>query len=148
MANSNYNNQQNMLNQNYNNQQNLANQNTQYGAGLANNNLQYGQNFYNNNMNNYANMQNNNAQYERNLYNNLGQANINANGTLLGAAQQEGQAEYDRSWGNWGNGLGMAGAMIKPFSDERLKKYKECSKKVVYRTPSKIKALKFERKGE
>lgn len=34
------------------------------------------------------------------------------------------------------------------FSDERLKHYKECSKKVVVRSPSKIKALKITTKGE
>jgi hypothetical protein len=34
------------------------------------------------------------------------------------------------------------------FSDERLKHYKESSKKVVVRSPSKIKALKITTKGE
>lgn len=67
-------------------------------------------------------------------------------GTNMSAQQQEGQAEYDRKWGNWGNGLGIAGSLLKPFSDENLKHYKECSKKVTYKAPSKIKTLKFEKK--
>lgn len=85
--------------------------------------------------------------------NNQQQMAINSNtaavqgaGTNLSAQQQEGQNEYDRTWGNWGNALGIGGSLIKPFSDENLKHYKECSQKVVYKTPSKIKALKFEKK--
>ena len=64
----------------------------------------------------------------------------------MSAGQQEGQAEYDRTWGNWGNGLGIGGSVLKAFSDEDLKHYRECSKKVTYRTPSKIKSLKYEKK--
>ena len=77
-----------------------------------------------------------------------GQAALGASGTQMGAAQTEGQAEYDRTWGNWGNGLGIAGGFVNAFSDENLKHYKECSKKVTYKAPSKIKALKYEAKKE
>ena len=58
----------------------------------------------------------------------------------MSAAQQEGQNVYNRTWGNvagWTGGL---------FSDEKLKHYKECSKKVVTRSPSKIQALKYVKK--
>jgi hypothetical protein len=73
-------------------------------------------------------------------------AGVSAAGAKMGAAQQEGQAEYDRTWGNVGNGLGMAGSALKLFSDEDLKHYKECSKKVTIRSPKSIQKLKFVQK--
>ena len=75
-------------------------------------------------------------------------ANVNAYGGLIGAAQNEGQSEYNRKWGNAGNALGIGGSILSMFSDEDLKHYRECSKKVVYKTPSKIKSLKYETKKE
>ena len=65
---------------------------------------------------------------------------VNGYGNNLSAQQQEGQNEYNRTWGNvagWTGGL---------FSDERLKHYKGCSKKVVTKTPSKIQSLKYVKK--
>jgi hypothetical protein len=71
---------------------------------------------------------------------------IGAYGNLVNSGLQAGQNEYNNTWGNWGNGLGIVGSLLGMFSDEKLKKYQECSKKVVMKTPSKIQALKFEKK--
>jgi hypothetical protein len=81
-------------------------------------------------------------QYERNLMAGYQGNAVGAAGAQLSAAQQEGQNEYNRTWGNWSAGLGLL------TSDERLKKYRECSKKVVIHTPSKLQALKYTSKGE
>jgi hypothetical protein len=84
--------------------------------------------------------------------NNQQQMAINSNtaavqgaGTTLSASQQEGQNEYARTWGNWGAGLGIASSLI-PTSDERLKHYRECSKKVTVKSPSAIAKLKYTKK--
>ena len=124
-----------------------ANQNTQlanYNSAFENN-----ANRMNNNIVNQQQMANANQQYQQNMAQQSGQAALGAGGTVMGAQQTEGQAQYDRTWGNWGNGLGIAGGLLKTFSDEDLKKYRECSKKVVTRTPSKIQSLKVTvHKGE
>jgi hypothetical protein len=78
---------------------------------------------------------------------NADNAAVGASGTGMSAAQQEGQAEYERKWGNWGNGLGIGGSIFKAFSDEDLKHYKECSKKVTIRSPKSIEKLKFVKEG-
>ena len=78
---------------------------------------------------------------------NAGNSAVSAAGTGMGAAQQEGQAEYDRKWGNWGNGLGIGGSLVKTFSDKDLKHYRECSKKVTIRSPKSIEKLKFVKEG-
>ena len=117
-----------------------SNQNTQlanYNSAFENN-----ANRMNNNMVNQQQMANANAQYQQNMAQQSGQAALGAGGTVMGAQQTEGQAQYDRTWGNWGNGLGIAGSVLKSFSDEKLKKYRECSKKVTYKAPSKMQALK------
>lgn len=101
-----------------------------------------------------ANTQNSIANYSNNMNNqqatmaNMGNANINAKGQYLAAAQQAGQQEYENKWGNVGNTLGLIGSFIKPFSDEKLKHYRECSKKVVVNSPNKIKSLKYVAKEE
>ena len=109
------------------------------------------QNAYGNAYNSQMNQANNNASQATSNYANqmntqqqlmaqMGQANMNAAGNQLSAGQQEGQNEYNRTWGNvagWTGGL---------FSDERLKHYKGCSKKVVTKTPSKIQSLKYVKK--
>ena len=131
--------------------------NTQLGNAANNQGLVFNSynNAYENNVNransNILNQQqiaNANQQYQQSQAQNAGNAAVNAAGTGMGAAQQEGQAEYERKWGNWGNGLGIGGSLLKSFSDEKLKHYKECSKKVTYHAPSKIKALKYDIKKE
>ena len=89
---------------------------------------------------NYANQMN--AQQSAMM--NSGNAAVSAAGTAMGAGQQEGQNEYDRTWANWGAGLGL-GSMLLP-SDERLKHYKECSNKVVIKSPKAIEKLKYVKK--
>ena len=100
---------------------------------------------YNNNYLNNTNIANNNTIAQQQLAQQSNQNLVNAYGNMMGAAQQEGQNEYNRKNANWGLGLGLLG-----FSDERLKHYRECSKKVVMRTPSKMQALKItiDKKGE
>jgi len=92
---------------------------------------------------NYANQMN----AQQNAYQNYGNAALSGQGTMMGAEQQEGQNVYDRTWGNWGNALGIGGSLLKSFSDEELKHYRECSKKVTVRSPKSIKSLKFEKEG-
>ena len=60
-------------------------------------------------------------------------ANVSGIGNQVSMAQSQDAQNYQQG------GL---------FSDERLKHYRECSKKVVVRTPSKIQTLKFTQKGE
>ena len=123
-----------------------SNQNTQLAN--YNNAFENNANRMNSNINAQQQMANANQQYQQNMAQQSGQAALGASGTQLSAGQNEGQAEYERKWGNWGNGLGIAGSFLKSFSDENLKHYRECSKKVTYRAPSKIKALKYEAKKE
>lgn len=84
---------------------------------------------------------------QQNARNQANMAGLNAYGTMMGAAQNEGQAEYDRKWGNAGNTLGIVGSTLKAFSDEDLKHYRECSKKVTIRSPKSIEKLKFTKEG-
>ncbi len=121
-----------------------SNQNTQ----LANYNNAYENNAnrMNSNILSQQQLANANQQYQQNMAQQSGQAAVGASGTQLSAGQSEGQAEYDRTWGNWGNGLGIAGSTLKAFSDEDLKHYKECSKKVTIRSPKSIQKLKFVQK--
>ena len=117
-----------------------GNQNTQlnnYNAAYENN-----ANRMNSNINNQQNAIANERQYQQNLRYGAGRDLTSGYGNIMGGQQQEGQNEYNRKWGNWGAGIGML------TSDEKLKHYRECSKKVVYRAPSKIKALKFVKDGE
>jgi len=98
-------------------------------------------------MNNATNVYGQNMANQQNARNQNDMASVSAAGTMMGAGQQEGQAEYDRTWGNWGNALGIGGSLLKPFSDEQLKHYKECSKKVTIRSPQSIQKLKFVKEG-
>jgi hypothetical protein len=68
-------------------------------------------------------MQNANSQYQQSLLASLMGANVSGIGNQVSMAQTQDQ-------NNFSQGV---------FSDERLKHYKECSKKVVMRTPSKLK---------
>jgi hypothetical protein len=97
-------------------------------------------------MNNATNGYGQNQAQQQNSMTAANNAGVSAAGTKMGAAQTEGQAEYDRTWGNWGNGLGIGGSVLKAFSDEDLKHYKECSKKVAIRSPKSIQKLKFVQK--
>ena len=97
-----------------------SNQNTQ----LAN---------YNSAFENNANRMNANLNQQQGMAQQSGQAALNAQGNVLGAQQQEGQNIYNREYGNRGFWTGLF------TSDERLKNYRECTKKVVMRTPSKLK---------
>ena len=117
-----------------------ANQNTQlanYNSAFENN-----ANRMNNNINNQQQMANANAQYQQGMAQQSGQAALNAQGNVLGAQQQEGQNIYNREYGNRGFWTGLF------TSDERLKNYRECSKKVTYKTPSKMQSLKVTIKGD
>ena len=91
-----------------------------------------------NQMNNATNVYGQNMVNQQNMMTGAGNAAVSAAGTEMGAAQQEGQNQYNRTNANWGLGLGLL------TSDEKLKHYQECSKKVVVKSPSKIKALKIE----
>jgi hypothetical protein len=119
----------------YENQANRANSNIYNSAGMNANQMNNATNVYGQNM---ANQQN--ARTHAN------DAAVSSSGTAMGAAQTEGQNEYERKWGNWGNGLGIAGSALKAFSDEDLKHYRECSKKVTIRSPKSIQKLKFVQK--
>jgi hypothetical protein len=116
--------------------------NTQLGNAANNQNVQLSN--YNQAFENNANRMNNNVLAQQQLANSnqLGQqqiattmqgANVSGKGNVV--SMEQGQDAQNYSQG----GL---------FSDERLKHYKECSKKVVVRSPSKIKALKYTPKGE
>ena len=70
--------------------------------------------------------------------------NVNAQGTLMGAAQAEDTNRYNKSWGNLGNIIGTAGniaSTIAAISDERLKKYHEVGEKLCEKDPNKWKKL-------
>lgn len=119
-----------------------ANQNTQ----LANYNQQQANQAsqYQNNVLNQQNMQNQNYNTQMNQSNaqqqmayGAGTDRLNAQGSMYSGDTQEAQNNYDRAYGDTAFWTGML------TSDERLKHYKECSKKVVCRTPSKYKALKW-----
>ena len=114
----------------------------QLGNAANNQNVQLSN--YNQAFENNANRMNNNVLAQQQLANSnqLGQqqiattmqgANVSGKGNVV--SMEQGQDAQNYSQG----GL---------FSDERLKHYKECSKKVVVRSPSKIKALKYTPKGE
>ena len=143
------NNQQNIANQNLNNLLNMNNQNTQYVTGLANSN----QNAYNQQANQnqqyYGNMMNNNLQYEKNLKKSYGDNLVNSLAALAGVKQSAATQEQQN---NNQAGATIAGllATIIPLlaSDERLKNYRECSKKVVVRSPKSIQSLKYVVRGE
>lgn len=127
----------------YSQQMGQANNAFENQANRANQNIYNSTSMNANQMNNATNTYGQNMANQQGAYQTAGGLAINAGGTMLGAGQQEGQNEYNRKWGNWGAGLGML------TSDERLKHYQNCSKKVVIKSPSKIKALKFEmKKGE
>ena len=117
-----------------------SNQNTQ----LSNYNSAYENqaNRANSNINQQQGVMTNAQQYQQNMAQNSGQAALGASGTQLSAGQQEGQNEYNRKWGNTGFVTGLLS------SDERLKHYKDCSQKVVYKTPSKMQSLKVTIKGD
>jgi hypothetical protein len=100
-----------------------------------------------NQINNATGVYGQNQAQQQGAMQNAGNSAVSAAGTGMGAAQQEGQAEYDRKWGNWGNGLGIGGSLVKTFSDEDLKHYRECSKKVTIRSPKSIEKLKFVKEG-
>ena len=112
--------------------------------GNAANNQNMQMSGYNSAFENSANRLNNNAGNQQQFItsNQLGQqqlaatmqgANVSGKGNVVSMEQGQDAQNYAQG------GL---------FSDERLKHYKECSKKVVVRSPSKIKALKYTPKGE
>ena len=48
---------------------------------------------------------------------------------LMQTQQKQKDAEYNRAWGNLGNGLGIAGSFISAMSDATLKNYYKISEK-------------------
>lgn len=116
--------------------------NTQLGNAANNQNAQLANynnafennaNRYNSNANQYAAMQNANNQYQQSLAASMMGANVSGIGNQVSMAQAQDAQNFRQG------GL---------FSDERLKHYRECSKKVVMKTPSKIQSLKITTKGE
>ena len=101
--------------------------------GTANSAFENQANRANSNANQFAAMQNANNQYQQSLAASMMGANVSGIGNQVSMAQAQDAQNFRQG------GL---------FSDERLKHYKECSKKVVVRSPSKIKALKYTPKGE
>ena len=113
-------------------------------ANRANSNIYNSAAMNANQMNNATNTYGQNMAQQQNAMTAANNAGVSAAGTKMGAAQTEGQNEYERKWGNWGNALGIGGSLLKSFSDEDLKHYRECSKKVTIRSPKSIQKLKFE----
>ena len=107
------------------------NQNTQLAN--YNNAFENQANRMNSNINNQQQLANANQQYQQNLAATMLGANVTGTGNQVSMQQAQ-----DKQ--NWSQG-GL-------FSDERLKHYRECSKKVVMKTPSKIQSLKITTKGE
>ena len=87
----------------------------------------------NSNLNNQQQLANSNQLNQQQLMAGLQGAQVSGYGNQVSMLQGQDAQNYQQG------GL---------FSDERLKHYKECSKKVVVRSPSKIKALKITTKGE
>ena len=137
---------QNAFGNAYSQQMGQANNAFENQANRANSNIYNSANMAANQINNATNVYGQNMAQQQNAMIGSGNAALGASGTQLSAGQSEGQAEYDRKWGNWGNGLGIAGSTLKAFSDEDLKHYKECSKKVAIRSPKSIQKLKFVQK--
>ena len=137
---------QNTFGNAYSQQMGQANSAYENQANRANSNMANAASLYANQMNNATNVYGQNQAQQQNSMTAANNAGVSAAGTKMGAAQTEGQAEYDRTWGNWGNGLGIGGSVLKAFSDEDLKHYKECSKKVAIRSPKSIQKLKFVQK--
>lgn len=103
----------------------------------ANANMESARNLNAQQINNATSVYGQNQAQQQNSMTAANNAGVSAMGTQMGAAQQEGQNEYNRKNANWGLGLGLL------TSDEKLKHYKECSKKVVIKSPNSIQKLKF-----
>ena len=116
---------------------NKAGLNTAAQANRANSNIYNSANMNLGAMNNAINTYGQNMAQQQNSMTAANNAGVSAMGTQMGAAQQEGQNEYNRKNANWGLGIGLL------TSDEKLKHYKECSKKVVIKSPNSIQKLKF-----
>ena len=101
--------------------------------GTANSAFENQANRANSNTNQFAAMQNANNQYQQSLAASMMGANVSGIGNQVSMAQAQDAQNFRQG------GL---------FSDERLKHYRECSKKVVMKTPSKIQSLKITTKGE
>lgn len=112
--------------------------------GSASSSMENARNLNAGQMNNATNTYGQNMAQQQNSMTAANNAAVSAKGTMLGAAQQEGQNEYNRKWGNWGAGLGIATSLLP--SDENLKHYRECSKKVVLKSPKAIEKLKYVKK--
>ena len=137
---------QNTFGNAYSQQMGQANNAFENQANRANSNIYNSAGMNANQMNNATNVYGQNQAQQQNSMTAANNAGVSAAGTKMGAAQTEGQAEYDRKWGNAGNVLGIGGSVLKAFSDEDLKHYKECSKKVAIRSPKSIQKLKFVQK--
>lgn len=135
---------QNAFGNAYSQQMGQANNAFENQANRANSNIYNSAGMNANQMNNAANTYGQNMAQQQNAMTAANNAGVSATGTKMGAAQTEGQNEYERKWGNWGNALGIGGSLLKSFSDEDLKHYRECSKKVTVRSPKSIQKLKFE----
>jgi hypothetical protein len=135
-------------NQNYLTQQNVANQNDQYVTNLNNQNLQN----YTSQSNQNRTDQKNSALSQEQFEKGLRQANTNqkVQGLLNLFSNAAGMDQYKTQQNQAAAGTALSTfASIIPLiamlaSDERLKSYRECSKKVVYKSPKALKALKID----
>ena len=121
----------------YSQQMGQANNAYENQANRANSNINNSANMALGSMNNATNVYGQNMANQQNAMDSMSAAKLGAKGTAMGAGQQEGQNEYNRKWGNWSAGLGLLS------SDEKLKHYQECSKKVIIKSPNAIKKLKY-----
>ena len=146
-----------------NNQQQIENQNIAAQQNLVNSNTQNAANLHNQNMGNYTSMANNaqtakessirgDTQYEKNLLGAMLGANTQGLGQNVDIAGQLANNEYQRNWNTAATTASTLAtfipAMITALSDERLKHYKECTKKVTVRSPKSIQSLKMNVKKE
>lgn len=71
-----------------------------------------------------------NAAYQSGLSNVQGYNQAVQNqGNLMQTQQKQKDSEYNRSWGNLGNGLGITGSFFSAMSDSNLKNYYKISEK-------------------
>jgi hypothetical protein len=138
---------QNAIGNAYSQQLNQANNSYENQANRAIGSMESARNLAANQISGATNTYGQNQSQQQNAMQSANNSAVSAAGTGMSSDQQEGQAEYERKWGNWGNGLGIGGSLLKSFSDEDLKHYRECSKKVTIRSPKSIEKLKFVKEG-
>jgi hypothetical protein len=163
LRNQNINTQQGLSQQNINNQQTLANQNALQQQNNITQNQQYAGNMANQNNQAYTQLSNTNRaaardaytandQYERNLRASYEGQNVSGLGSQVNTAAAVGQQKMQNDQANAATAAQVVATAIPVIaalaSDERLKHYKECTKKVTVRSPKSIQSLKMNVKKE